>query len=188
MALLTIGAFARAAGLSPKALRLYDELGLLAPAAVDPGSGYRFYHPDQLEPARLIAWLRRLGMPLARIRAVVRLDHEGAARLVEAYWSEVVAETDPYCQEEGCMTIGPLPLDHQSVLAPGAYVIEASAAGSATPFYFAGNFIPIGSSGAYQLELTNVAVPALGLSTLPSRRLAATAVPMLAERLGVSQA
>jgi len=34
--LLTIGAFARAARLTPKALRLYDELGVLPPAAVDP--------------------------------------------------------------------------------------------------------------------------------------------------------
>lgn len=36
MELLTIGAFARAARLTPKALRLYDEVGLLPPAAVDP--------------------------------------------------------------------------------------------------------------------------------------------------------
>ena len=39
MGLLTIGAFATAAGLTPKALRLYDELGVLPPAAVDPGPG-----------------------------------------------------------------------------------------------------------------------------------------------------
>jgi len=65
---LTIGEFARAARLSPKALRLYDELGLLTPARVDPASGYRLYEPGQLERARLVAWLRRLGMPLARIR------------------------------------------------------------------------------------------------------------------------
>ena len=48
MGLLTIGAFARAAGLTPKALRLYDELGVLPPAAVDPESGYRLYDPAQL--------------------------------------------------------------------------------------------------------------------------------------------
>ena len=36
----TIGAFARATGLSPKALRLYDGLGLLRPAMVDTVSGY----------------------------------------------------------------------------------------------------------------------------------------------------
>jgi PPM family protein phosphatase len=71
--LLTIGAFSRASRLSPKALRLYDSLGLLAPAHVDEMSGYRFYRPDQLERARLAAWLRRLGMPLARIRVVCDL-------------------------------------------------------------------------------------------------------------------
>ncbi|MCW2907565.1 MAG: hypothetical protein JWL68_2354, partial [Actinomycetia bacterium] len=37
--MLTIGEFARASRLSPKALRLYDELRLLTPARVDPDSG-----------------------------------------------------------------------------------------------------------------------------------------------------
>lgn len=46
---LTIGAFAKASRLSPKALRLYDELGLLTPARVDPLTGYRHYAPAQLE-------------------------------------------------------------------------------------------------------------------------------------------
>ena len=38
---MTIGEFAREAGLTPKALRLYDEMGLIVPADVDPVSGYR---------------------------------------------------------------------------------------------------------------------------------------------------
>ena len=70
MKLLTIGEFARASRLSPKALRLYDDLGLLRPARVDSYSGYRYYSPDQLEQARLVAWLRRLGMPLAKIAQI----------------------------------------------------------------------------------------------------------------------
>jgi PPM family protein phosphatase len=90
--MLTIGEFARASRLSPKALRLYDELGLLAPARVDPDSGYRFYQPDQLERARLVAWLRRLGMPLARIRVVCDLPPRAAAAEVAAFWAQ--AETD----------------------------------------------------------------------------------------------
>jgi len=69
--LLTIGEFARLARLSQKALRLYDELGLLRPFRVDEWSGYRYYAPSQLERARLVAWLRRLGMPLAQIGAVL---------------------------------------------------------------------------------------------------------------------
>ena len=93
MALLPIGAFARSARLSPKALRLYDELGLLPPAFVDPATGYRFYDPAQLERARLVAWLRRLGMPLARIRVVCELAPAQAAREVAAYWAQVEADT-----------------------------------------------------------------------------------------------
>ncbi|ROP38622.1 MerR family transcriptional regulator [Saccharothrix texasensis] len=93
MELLTIGAFARAVRLSPKALRLYDELGLLTPARVDPLSGYRLYSPDQVERARLVAWLRRLGMPLARIRGVCELAPADAAAEVRAYWAQVEADT-----------------------------------------------------------------------------------------------
>ena len=95
MDLLTIGAFAQASRLSPKALRLYDSLGLLTPAHVDEVSGYRFYRPDQLERARLVAWLRRLGMPLARIGAVCDLARDApdqAAGLIAAYWAETEAE------------------------------------------------------------------------------------------------
>lgn len=91
--LLTIGDFARAAGLTPKALRLYDDLGLLRPVAVDEHSGYRRYAPAQLEQARLVATLRLLGMPLARIQQVLDGSPAAAAREVEAYWAQVEADT-----------------------------------------------------------------------------------------------
>ncbi|MGN0062916.1 MAG: MerR family transcriptional regulator [Nocardioides sp.] len=91
--LMTIGDFARASGLTPKALRLYDDLGLVRPAEVDPFSGYRRYAPGQLEVARLVAALRLLGMPLARIQTVVDRPSAAAAREVEAYWAQVEADT-----------------------------------------------------------------------------------------------
>ncbi|MER8117583.1 MerR family transcriptional regulator [Streptomyces sp. NPDC094031] len=93
MELLTIGAFARVSRLSPKALRLYDELALLRPARVDPETGYRYYAAGQLGRARLVAWLRRLGMPLAGIRAVCALRPGEAAREIGAYWARVEAQT-----------------------------------------------------------------------------------------------
>ena len=93
MSLLTIGVFARASRLSPKALRLYDELGLLPPAQVDPVTGYRFYSLDQLDRARLVAWLRRLGMPLATIKTVCELPPAGAADEIAAYWAQVETDT-----------------------------------------------------------------------------------------------
>lgn len=90
--LMSIGAFAQRTRLSPKALRLYDELGLLAPARVDESSGYRFYDAGQLERARLVAALRRLDMPLAEIKAVLELEPASAAVRVAAYWTSVESQ------------------------------------------------------------------------------------------------
>ncbi|MBC9719007.1 MerR family transcriptional regulator [Streptomyces sp. TRM66268-LWL] len=86
---LTIGTFASRSRLSAKALRLYDRLGLLSPARVDPVSGYRFYRPAQVERARLVALLRQLDMPLATVKEIVALDDTRAAEAVQAYWTGV---------------------------------------------------------------------------------------------------
>jgi PPM family protein phosphatase len=90
--LMSSGDFARVSGLSRKALRLYDDLGLLRPASVDPDTGYRGYRPDQLQRARLVAWLRRLGMPLAQIREVAELPSVAAAEAIRRYWERIETE------------------------------------------------------------------------------------------------
>lgn len=84
---MTIGTFARESRLSPKALRLYDALGLLTPGRVDDNTGYRFYTPAQLQTARLIGLLRAVEMPLQEIRAVLDTPVDQRAALVEAHWS-----------------------------------------------------------------------------------------------------
>ncbi|MFL6075681.1 MAG: MerR family transcriptional regulator [Mycobacteriales bacterium] len=89
MELLTIGEFARRSRLSPKALRLYDELGLLPPARVDPFSGYRRYSPAQLRQARIVGLLRELDMPLARIGAVLAMEPAAAAEEVATFQAEL---------------------------------------------------------------------------------------------------
>jgi DNA-binding transcriptional MerR regulator len=76
---LLAGEFAAASRLSPKALRIYAEQGLLTPASVDPVTGYRYYAPDQLPRARLFARLRRLGLSLARIGFLADLSAEARA-------------------------------------------------------------------------------------------------------------
>jgi DNA-binding transcriptional MerR regulator len=73
---LRAGEFGAVSRLSPKALRLYAESGLLVPARVDPATGYRFYTADQLPRARLIGRLRLLGLPLARIGFLAGLGPE----------------------------------------------------------------------------------------------------------------
>jgi DNA-binding transcriptional MerR regulator len=72
--LLSIGQFARLAGLSVGALRHYDELDLLRPADIDRFTGYRRYRREQLETARTIARLRDLELPLDENRAVLATD------------------------------------------------------------------------------------------------------------------
>jgi len=89
---MSIGEFARGSRLSPKALRLYDELGLLSPARVDEQSGYRSYQPVQLERARLIATLRQIGIPLATIKELVELDPAEIADRVTEFWRQADAQ------------------------------------------------------------------------------------------------
>jgi DNA-binding transcriptional MerR regulator len=108
--LMPIGEFAAASRLSQKALRLYGENALVPPAWVDPDSGYRYYRPDQLREATLIALLRRTGMPLVDIRtflsdpSVERLeeyerqaaDEFGERRRVLRYVKRVLKEEPMY--------------------------------------------------------------------------------------------
>ena len=65
--LLTIGEFAHQTRLTAKALRIYDEIGLLRPADVDPASGHRRYGAGQVRLGRLIGMLRGADMGLAEI-------------------------------------------------------------------------------------------------------------------------
>lgn len=77
--LLSIGRFARLTNLTIKALRLYDELGLLRPAVVDFRTGFRSYRPAQAAVAERIRLLRSLEMPLAEIRALLTAPDPDAA-------------------------------------------------------------------------------------------------------------
>ncbi|EMD25787.1 MerR family transcriptional regulator [Amycolatopsis azurea] len=69
--LMPIGVFAHATRLSVRALRNYDRLGLLVPARIDPGTGYRRYSLEQFARAGLIRRLRELEVPLAEIAEIL---------------------------------------------------------------------------------------------------------------------
>ena len=66
-----IGAFARLGGVSVRTLHHYDELGLLAPAHVDPETGYRWYEAEQLARLNRILALRDLGFALGDVGPVL---------------------------------------------------------------------------------------------------------------------
>lgn len=73
---LRIGQLAQRSGLTATALRYYERVGLLVPAVVDPRSGYRRYAPSQVATARVLAGLRRVGMPIESMALVVEHLHD----------------------------------------------------------------------------------------------------------------
>lgn len=87
---MSIGEFASATQLSPKALRLYDEHQLLEPARIDPANGYRYYRSDQVAAGRLIRTLRDMDLPLTDVARVVA----GSAMQAELLLGQFAKEVD----------------------------------------------------------------------------------------------
>ncbi|AHH99818.1 MerR family transcriptional regulator [Kutzneria viridogrisea] len=92
---LSSGEFSTMTRLSRKALRLYQEQGLLEPARVDPSTGYRFYDVSQVETAQLIRRFRELDMPVAQIKAVLAAPSPAArTRLISRHLRHMEEQLD----------------------------------------------------------------------------------------------
>ncbi|WP_380164551.1 MerR family transcriptional regulator [Jannaschia sp. R86511] len=91
--MMSIGEFAQLTGLGVKALRHYDERGVLQPAHVDAGSRYRRYGFSQLTPALRLRALRLAGMPLTEA-GVVMAGGAPAAAVVTTFRERVAAERE----------------------------------------------------------------------------------------------
>lgn len=74
---ITVGEAARRAGVTPKAVRLYESRGILPPAERTE-AGYRTYTDDDVEVLRFVRRARALGLRLAEIRRIVDLQRQGA--------------------------------------------------------------------------------------------------------------
>ena len=154
--MLTIGRFSELTRLSQKALRLYDELGLLPAAEVDPDTGYRRYRPDQAERARTIRLLRESGCSLVETRTVLeagdrvsalgcleeleaRLDHEAARRRrALARLRRLFSDTDeaPAIEMLAAATAGDVATAHR-LLARDASLVDAVDVYDKTPLHLA---------------------------------------------------
>ena len=93
-----IGEFAQMTQVSAKALRLYDEMGLLKPARVDPFTDYRFYSADQLPRLHRIIALKELGFSLEQIKPM--LDERISADQIKGMLMLKRAETAQAMQTE----------------------------------------------------------------------------------------
>lgn len=81
---------ARQLGVSAKALRLYEESGLLAP--VRTAAGWRAYGPGQMARAAEIVGLRALGFSLAQVERVLTGEAQGLEPALAAHQARLEAE------------------------------------------------------------------------------------------------
>ncbi len=72
--MLKIGEFSKIAQVSIKALRHYDQMGLLKPAHIDRFNGYRYYNLSQLLTLNRILALKDLDFSLEQINELLDLD------------------------------------------------------------------------------------------------------------------
>ncbi|WP_020501431.1 MULTISPECIES: MerR family transcriptional regulator [Pseudonocardiaceae] len=74
---MTVGAAAKAAGVSAKAVRLWESKGLLPPAERTE-AGYRVFTEDDLDVLRFIRQAKTLGLTLPEIKNIIDLQRDGA--------------------------------------------------------------------------------------------------------------
>ncbi len=129
---LAIGDFSRGTHLSIKTLRHYHRLGLLVPAEVDPGSGYRRYTTEQIPTAQVIRRFRDLGMPLEEIGEVLGAADIGTRNdLIAAHLARLeqeLADTQAAVASLRDLLQGPpptLPIEHRSEPAIQSAAIRA---------------------------------------------------------------
>ena len=70
--------------ITPKALRYYDQVGLLVPAARDTLTGYRYYTADQLERGVRVKTLCSLGLSLEEVACYLDAEAKGDRDVVQA--------------------------------------------------------------------------------------------------------
>lgn len=79
-----IGDFSRLSFVTVKALRYYDEIGLLKPVKVDRFTGYRYYSADQLPRLNYIVALKNMGLSLDEIGTMVN-NHLDSSRMRDIF-------------------------------------------------------------------------------------------------------
>ena len=74
--MISIGMFSKINKITVKALRHYDEIGIIHPIHVDRETGYRYYSTEQLPRMHRIINLKQMGLSLEEIKAA--LENESA--------------------------------------------------------------------------------------------------------------
>jgi effector-binding domain-containing protein len=93
-----IGDFSKLSQISIKALRLYDQIGLLKPIQIDPFTGYRYYSASQLPRLNRILAFKDLGFSLEQILQL--LDDQVSSAQIRGMLRLKQAELQQHIQSE----------------------------------------------------------------------------------------
>ena len=85
-----IGEFSKLSKTTVKALRYYDEIGLLKPQEIDKFTKYRFYTKEQLLTLHEIQALRQLGLAIEEIKLII--SNKSTKVLLEKRKSELISQ------------------------------------------------------------------------------------------------
>lgn len=128
-----IGSMARQCGLTASALRFYDGAGVLTPGWVDPHTGYRWYRGDQVVDARLIARLRRVGVPLNDICRLLahQQDRQATEQLLDAHLRRLEKGLDAARRELSSVRALLASKEHSMTTTPTHAIVTAAELGTA---------------------------------------------------------
>ncbi len=79
---LSIGEVVKMKGISHRALRHYDDLGILTPAYTNPDTGYRYYSKNQMLILDIVMLCVPLGIPLLHFKNYISADGSINAKLM----------------------------------------------------------------------------------------------------------
>ncbi|WP_309122843.1 MerR family transcriptional regulator [Paenibacillus sp.] len=87
----TVQKLGRLAGVSPRTLRFYDEIGLLKPARTN-SSGYRIYGSEEVDRLQQILFYRELGLDLDRIKRIMTSPSFDGSEALRTHREQLLAK------------------------------------------------------------------------------------------------
>ncbi|HHY37249.1 MAG TPA: MerR family transcriptional regulator [Firmicutes bacterium] len=87
----TVKELSEMAGVSPRTLRYYDQIGLLKPARTNP-AGYRLYGPEEVDRLQQILFYRELGVRLGEIQEILAAPTFNAVKVLHQHREKLLAK------------------------------------------------------------------------------------------------
>ncbi len=102
--LLKIGELAGMAGVSVKALYIYEKKNIIKPVKIDEQNGYRYYSADQVKQVNALLNLKNLGFSLGEIKRIMSgsLSQDDISIIIDTKrkeWQEEIWKAEAHIEE-----------------------------------------------------------------------------------------